>query len=90
MTFFYLTKLRIMCFYVFGMSETYNPANEFSSVAVPCGRQRLVLARLALCSWEKYRQLALGVCCGPSAPSPLCQFVQPCGKPVPGASVAET
>lgn len=60
MTFFYLTQLTIMCFYVFGMAETYSPANGFTSVAAPCGRQRLVLARLALCSWEKYRHLALG------------------------------
>lgn len=52
MTFFYLTKLIIMCFYDFGMSETYDPANGFTSVAVPCGRQRLVLAGLALCSWK--------------------------------------
>lgn len=57
---FYLTKLTIMCFYVFGVSETYSPPNGFTSVAVPCGRQRLVLARLALCSWEKCRHLALG------------------------------
>lgn len=49
-----------MCFCVFGMSETYNPANGFTSVAVPCGRQWLVLARLALCSWETYRLLAPG------------------------------
>lgn len=35
-TFFYLTLLTVMCFYVFGMSETYNLANILLCIRVYC------------------------------------------------------